>query len=348
MSEKTKDLTRREFVKKAGLGAAALAVASSTPLGLTMASTIKNGMGYRTLGRTGLEISEVALGGGSLGPTGANLIRAALSQGINLIETSSNYRRAVAETAIGDTVKSMGVRDKIYILTKTGNLEGKMTRLIDGPASELEKTVREELEGSLQRMQTDYVDIFLCPYAAAGPKEVTSPALQEILEKFKKEGKIRFTGFSTHFDYANVCMAAIEGGYYDVIMLPVNFSPLLPHIREAALESKKADADTAGRGGGRRGGGMARPIIDVRHVLKAAQEKNVGIVAMKGAQNGFLPPSIHDQLIGEFAKDTKLSFHQFAYRYVLDQPQVNTVAVRMGSMLHLKEALVLPQKTLKG
>jgi predicted aldo/keto reductase-like oxidoreductase len=227
-----------------------------------------------------------------------------------------------------------------------------MTRLIDGPASELEKAVREELEGSLQRMQTDYVDIFLCPYAAAGPKQVTSPALQEILEKFKKEGKIRFTGLSTHFDYANVCKAAIEGGYFDVIMLPVNFSTLLPHIRGAVLESKKAGADTAGRAGKdtgkRRRRGRARPIIDVRDVLKSAQEKNVGVVAMKGAQRGFLPPSIHDQLIGEFAKDTKLSFHQFAYRYVLDQPQVNTVAVRMGSMLHLKEALVLPQKSLKG
>ncbi|MFH1488352.1 MAG: aldo/keto reductase [Pseudomonadota bacterium] len=133
-------------------------------------------MGYRTLGRTGLEISEVALGGGSLGPTGSNLIRAALSQGINLIETSSNYRRAVAETAIGDTVKSMGVRDKVYILTKTGNLEGQMTRLIDGPASELEKTVREELEGSLQRMQTDYVDIFLCPLRRRQPQRGHRPS----------------------------------------------------------------------------------------------------------------------------------------------------------------------------
>ncbi|MFH1488351.1 MAG: hypothetical protein ABII06_05565 [Pseudomonadota bacterium] len=145
-------------------------------------------------------------------------------------------------------------------------------------------------------------------------------------------------------------------------MLPVNFSTLLPHIRAAVLESKNAGAEPAGRagkdagkggmtrakGGVRRGGGMARPIIDVRNVLKAAQKKNVGVVAMKGAQEGFLPLSIHDQIIGEFAKDTKLSFHQFAYRYVLDQPQVNTVAVRMGSMLHLKEALVLPQKTLKG
>ena len=363
MTDRGFELTRREFVKKASLGAAALAATSFSSLGFPMTSTIRNGMGYRKLGRTGLEISEIALGGGSLGPTSANLIRAGLSQGINLIETSSNYRRAVAETAIGDTVKSMGIRDKVYILTKTGNLEGQISRLLDGPSSELEKAVREELEGSLQRMQTDYIDVFMCPYAASSPKEVTSPALQEILEKFKKEGKIRFTGLSTHFDYVNNCMAAIKGGYYDVIMLPVNFSTLLPHVRDAALKSSDAGSggkgetdeeagkgDKAGGKGGKKGGGGGpeRPIIDVKEVLNAAQEKKVGVVAMKGAQEGFMPPSIHDAIKGEFAKDSKLSFHQIAFRYVLDQPQVSTVAVRMGSMLHLNEALVLSEKTLKG
>ena len=65
-------------------------------------------MGYRTLGRTGLEISEVGLGAGSISPSGGNLIRAALSQGINFIETSSNYKNAQVETAIGQAVKSMG------------------------------------------------------------------------------------------------------------------------------------------------------------------------------------------------------------------------------------------------
>lgn len=345
MTKKTHGFTRREFVRQVGLGAAALASASSTPLAFSMVSTIKSGMGYRTLGRTGLKISEVGLGAGSISPSGSNLIRAALSQGINFIETSSNYRSSQVETAIGQVVKSMGNRNKVVILTKTGNIE--MGRLLDSPSAEVEKAVREELEGSLKRLQTDYIDVYMCPYQANSPKEATYPVLQEILEKFKKEGKIRFTGLSTHNDYANICMAAIAGGYYDALMFPVNFSTLLPHIRKAVLDSKKAEKDAHGEGGKKRGG-EERPIIDVREVLKAAQRKNVGVVAMKGAQEGFLPPIIHDQLKGEFAKDTKLSFHQFAYRYVLDQPQVSTVSIRMANMLHLNEALVLPQKTLKG
>jgi aryl-alcohol dehydrogenase-like predicted oxidoreductase len=303
-------------------------------------------MGYRTLGRTGLEISEVGLGAGSISPSGSNLIRAALSQGINFIETSSNYRNSQVETAIGEVVKSMGIRDKVFILTKAGNLE--MGRMLDAPASEVEKALRAELEGSLKRLQTDYVDVYMCPYMAFSPKEATLPAVQETLEKFKKEGKISFKGLTTHSDYANICMTAIEGGYYDVLMFPVNFATVLPNIRNAVLEAKKAEKSAGGPGGSKGEAGFERPIIDVREVLKAAQQKKIGVVAMKGAQEAFLPPSMREQVKNELAKDTKLSWHQFAYRFVLDQPQVSTVSVRMANMAHLNEALVLPQKTLKG
>ncbi len=345
MTEKKSSFTRREFMRQVAWGAAALTVATPVAPGFSEGSTIKSGMGYRTLGRTGLEISEVGLGAGSISASGANLIRAALSQGINFIETSSNYRNSQVETAIGQTVKSMGVRDKVVILTKAGNLE--LGRLLDAPAAAVEKAVREELEGSLKRLQTDYVDVYLCPYQANSPREAVLPALREALEKFKKEGKIRFTGLSTHYDYANICLAAIEGGYHDVLMFPVNFSTLLPHVRKLVLEAKQADK--GGRGAGaRQGYDLERPILDVRAVLQAARQKKVGVVAMKGAQEGFVPASIREQVKGEFAKDSKLSFHQFAYRYVLDQPEVSTVSIRMNNMLHLNEALVLPQKTLKG
>ncbi len=345
MTEKRNSFTRREFVRQVAWGAAALAAAMPVVPGLSRASTLKGGMGYRTLGRTGLEISEVGLGAGSISPSGANLIRAALSQGINFIETSSNYRNSQVETAIGQTVKSLGMRDKVVILTKSGNLD--MGRLLDAPAAAVEKAVREELEGSLKRLQTDYVDVYLCPYQANGPREAVLPALREALEKFKKEGKIRFTGLSTHYDYANICLAAIAEGYHDVLMFPVNFSTLLPHIGKLAQEAKKTPK--SGRGeGAKKAYDLERPILDVREVLKAARQKKVGVVAMKGAQEGFVPALIREQVKGEFAKDTKLSFHQFAYRYVLDQPEVSTVSIRMNNMLHLNEALVLPQKTLKG
>ena len=79
-------------------------------------------------------------------------------------------------------------------------------------------------------------------------------------------------------------MAAINGGSHDVIMLPINIATLVPHIGKAVLESKKAEE------GGKPGGKYDRPIIDVREVLKAAQQKNLGVIGIKGAQERFLPP----------------------------------------------------------
>ena len=337
MNEQTNGITRRDFVRQIGIGSAAMAAAVAVSGNVLGATTIKNGMGYRTLGRTGLEISEVGMGAGSISPSGSNLIRAALSQGINFIETSSNYTHAQVEIAIGQTVKSIGNRDKVCILTKTGNLE--MGRMLTSSASEVEKAMREELEGSLKRLQMDHVDVYICPYQANSPQEATLPAVHEALDKFKKEGKVRFTGLSSHYNYVNTCMAAIEGGYFDVLLFPINFATLNAQIRNTVLEARKE---------GKAMRKNERPILDVSELLKTAQRKNIGVIGIKGAQDGFLPPLIHGTLMGEFAKDTKLSFHQMAYRYVLDQPQVSTVAIRMANMLHLSEALVLPQKTLKG
>ena len=130
------------------------------------------------------------------------------------------------------------------ILTKTGNLE--MGRMLDAPASEVEKAVREELEGSLKRLQTDYVDLYISPYMTNSPAEATLPALQEALEKLKKEGKIRFTGLSTHFDYANICMAAIDGGYYDVIIFPSISLRSCPASGMPFWNAKKAEKSAAG------------------------------------------------------------------------------------------------------
>ena len=75
MSKKKEGLTRREFVRQVSLGVAALTAASPAQLALSALSTTNHGMNYRILGRTNLKISEVALGAGSISPSGANLIR---------------------------------------------------------------------------------------------------------------------------------------------------------------------------------------------------------------------------------------------------------------------------------
>jgi len=100
-------------MRQAGIGAAALAVASSVPLKGALASTLKDGMVYRRLGRTGLDISEISIGCGGINPSKANILRAALSQGVNYIDTSSGYGRGQSEAAIGETVKARSGKGKV-------------------------------------------------------------------------------------------------------------------------------------------------------------------------------------------------------------------------------------------
>ena len=108
--------------------------------------------------------------------------------------------------------------------------------------------IRERLEESLKRLQTDYVDIYFCPHGVKREEEVAYPALREATDKLKKEGKIRFTAISTHTEYASVSMAAIKSGYYDVLM-PVLCAPtIVTKIGDAtkaafAAETKKKKAD---------------------------------------------------------------------------------------------------------
>ncbi len=327
--------TRRQFFKTVGAGAAGLSLLGHLP-GELVASSVKNGMGYRTLGRTGLEISEVILGAAPITPARQNIVRAAIAQGINFIDTANSYGKGQSEIAIGEVLKSTGNRDKLIIASKASGLNHK--RLMGAPVADVDRAVRERLEESLERLQTNYVDVYFCPHGAKRTEEVAYPALREVMDKLKKEGKIRFTAISTHTNYADVSMAAIESGWYDILM-PVICAPTMDaKIGEA---TKAAFTSESGK---RKG----RPILDVREVVNAAHKANMGVVSMKAAKDAFNPEAIHDIMRSEFAKDKDMSFHQIAYKWVLDQPGISGVNIGMSNILHLREALQLPELTLQG
>src|SRR5437870_4454936 len=118
-------------------------------------------MDYRPLGRTGLRVSAVSLGGAATGQQygpvsaaeAAATVRAAIDAGINLIDTSAYYGKGTAETILGDALVG-GLRQKVYVCTKAGRLD---RRAFDfTPAG-----MRACFEGSLARLRTDYVDVLL-------------------------------------------------------------------------------------------------------------------------------------------------------------------------------------------
>ena len=161
-------------------------------------------MEYRSLGRTGLKVSELCLGTMQFGwtadeETSFNILSAAFEGGINFIDTADIYSRwasgnpgGVSEKIIGDWMKKKGIpRDQIILATK---VRGKMG---DGPNDEgLSRThIMAAVEGSLKRLGTDYIDLYQTHwYDENTPIEETLSTLDDLV----RQGKVRYLGCSNY------------------------------------------------------------------------------------------------------------------------------------------------------
>ena len=153
-------------------------------------------MRYRTLGKSGLMVSVVGLGGNNFGMrVGIDgtraVVEAALEVGINLIDTADVYgNRGGSESLLGEVLT--GRREQVLIATKFGGDMGGS----NGPdwgARGSSRYIRRAVEASLRRLRTDWIDLYQY-HAPDGvtPIEETLAALDELV----KEGKIRYAGSS--------------------------------------------------------------------------------------------------------------------------------------------------------
>ena len=149
-------------------------------------------MKYRKLGDSDLEVSEISLGSWLTYGVGVEIDRAracldeAFEQGINFIDTANIYGRGAAESFLGEALKNRG-RDSYILATK---LFFPMTENDRGLSRE---QVEKQLDASLKRLQTDYVDLYQCHrYDWNTPLEETMEALTRAVES----GKTRYIGFS--------------------------------------------------------------------------------------------------------------------------------------------------------
>jgi predicted aldo/keto reductase-like oxidoreductase len=162
------------------------------------------------LGKTSLEVSRVGIGGIPLTrPTETEAIKVvqrALDLGVNWIDTAAGYR--TSEERIGKAL--VGRRDQMIIVTKSGK-SGK----IEAAA---------ELERSLKRLQTDYIDIWQLHNISSAEKyaQVTGPGGSlEIAQEALQAGKIRHIGLSSH--NLDVAMEAVRSGLFEAIQFPFNY-----------------------------------------------------------------------------------------------------------------------------
>ena len=175
-------------------------------------------MQYRLLGRTGLQVGVIGLGtmvhAGHFGPAkdseSLSAIDAALELGVNFIDTSDAYGAGYSETLLGEALQ--GRRDKVILATKGGNI---MVGPDRGKRNFAPAYISRVLEESLQRLKTDCVDLYQLHNPTVDVIE--KGEVWEVLEKAKKEGKIRFYGVSINTIEEGI--AAVKDGRSDTIQL---------------------------------------------------------------------------------------------------------------------------------
>jgi len=149
-------------------------------------------MEYRRLGTSTLTVSEIGLGswltygGGVTRDAAAACIDRAFALGINFVDTANVYGRGAAEELLGELLEPRP-RDSYVLATKLYFPMG------DGDRGLSRAQVLKQVDASLRRLRTDYVDVYQCHrYDADTPLDETMAALTEVV----RAGKVRYLGFS--------------------------------------------------------------------------------------------------------------------------------------------------------
>jgi len=217
-------LDRRTFLKTTGV------TSLSAMLGQDFAKAAETygKMPMRTLGRTGLKVSMIGLGGYHAAvpekeEDSIAIIHRALDLGITFFDNADCYMKGSAEERMGKGLE--GHRQKVVLMTKVDQRDAKGSL--------------ETLETSLRRLRTDYVDVwqFHGVQTVAELEKIFAPnGAMETAEKAKKDGKIRFVGMTGHFD-PQVHLEAVKRYPLDTIMMPTNVvDPHFKSFRRTAMD----------------------------------------------------------------------------------------------------------------
>jgi predicted aldo/keto reductase-like oxidoreductase len=227
MRKKMNNINRRGFIKTGIAGSAGIAF---TPSLISQVSTgIDENIICRTLGNTGMKVPVISFG--VMRSDNPGLCKAAYEKGIKLFDTANGYQNGNNETMLGNLMKNYP-RDSFYMATKVRSA-GMTREGLPGPETTADDFLS-SFKTSMSRLQMDYVDI-LYIHDISNPEYLTFKPILNAVKKLKKDGKIRFMGFSTHRNEAEVIDAAASQGEWDVILTSYNFQQTYRKELDAAV-----------------------------------------------------------------------------------------------------------------
>jgi uncharacterized protein len=207
-------ITRRGFL---GFAAASIFLTGAGELASPPES--RNGIPYRTLGRSKEKVSLVGLGGYHLGKQAdpqesIRIIRSGLDEGINFLDNCWDYNGGESEVRMGNALRD-GYRQKAFLMSK-----------IDGRSK---TAASSQIEESLRRLQTDHIDLlqFHEVIRDNDPDRIFAEGggMEAVLQA-QKAGKIRFIGFTGHkspdIHLTMLATAAKHGFTFDAVQMPLN------------------------------------------------------------------------------------------------------------------------------
>lgn len=170
----------------------------------------------RPLGKTGVQVSAIGVGGYHLGSTrdqqeANDLVTVALDAGINFFDNAWDYHDGVSEERLGNALK--GKRDRAFVMTKV---------CTHGRGKDV---AMQMLEQSLRRLQTDHLDLWQIHEVIYynDPDLIFRPdGAAEALQEAKQQGKVRFIGFTGHKDPAIHLRMLQQNFPFDTVQMPLN------------------------------------------------------------------------------------------------------------------------------
>jgi len=261
---------------------------------------------HRTLGRTGLSVSEVGLGTSKglaeklSAAEGRRLVARALELGVNFIDSARHYGRGQAEARVGAAIK--GRRDSVFLCTKCGTVPG-------AGRDFSRRGIFKSMDTSLAQLGTDYVDVYLLHMAGPAQLRAGCQAVEALLE-LKEKGRTRFIGASVG---GRMMRPALELGLFDVLEITYNLADLYPE--EGFLEA-------AGKAGV---GLVVKEPLAVANFYRDAPYPSWAAYQWQRLQH-------YDFLRDESA----MSAPEVALRFVLSSPRIHTAVPATTSLEHLE------------